>query len=279
MRLRKFTEVSNLAIFACAVLACLFAPTAVRNSAERAFEEFRAPIDAIPSQLSDLEKFWSLSSRSKRELIEAGRDLARLNSAYELKLLENESLRNRVSRLENILNLPSQEKFKAEVARVCRRDISAWWQHITIRKGKRHGIREGYAVVYGGGVVGRVVKADAYTSVVELVGSRKFRMAAHVAGEDRPIIYQGAGAVSMQSAQGEVFDAPADLSASASSPLKLVTSSLAGSFPEGVLIGEIVSLETEPDGIFKSGKVRLPRGLASLREVAVLIPVSDARLD
>lgn len=279
MRLRKFTEVRNLAIFACAVLACLFAPTAVRNSAERAFEEFRAPIDAIPSQLSDLEKFWSLSSRSKRELIEAGRDLARLNSAYELKLLENESLRNRVSRLENILNLPSQEKFKAEVARVCRRDISAWWQHITIRKGKRHGIREGYAVVYGGGVVGRVVKADAYTSVVELVGSRKFRMAAHVAGEDRPIIYQGAGAVSMQSAQGEVFDAPADLSASASSPLKLVTSSLAGSFPEGVLIGEIVSLETEPDGIFKSGKVRLLRGLASLREVAVLIPVSDARLD
>ena len=279
MRLRKFTEVRNLASFACAVLACLFAPTAVRNSAERAFEEFRAPIDAIPSQLSDLEKFWSLSSRSKRELIEAGRDLARLNSAYELKLLENESLRNRVSRLENILNLPSQEKFKAEVARVCRRDISAWWQHITIRKGKRHGIREGYAVVYGGGVVGRVVKADAYTSVVELVGSRKFRMAAHVAGEDRPIIYQGAGAVSMQSAQGEVFDAPADLSASASSPLKLVTSSLAGSFPEGVLIGEIVSLETEPDGIFKSGKVRLPRGLASLREVAVLIPVSDARLD
>ena len=279
MRLRKFTEVRNLAIFACAVLACLFAPTAVRNSAERAFEEFRAPIDAIPSQLSDLEKFWSLSSHSKRELIEAGRDLARLNSAYELKLLENESLRNRVSRLENILNLPSQEKFKMEVARVCRRDISAWWQHITIRKGKRHGIREGYAVVYGGGVVGRVVKADAYTSVVELVGSRKFRMAAHVAGEDRPIIYQGAGAVSMQSAQGEVFDAPSDLSASASSPLKLVTSSLAGSFPEGVLIGEIVSLETEPDGIFKSGKVRLPRELASLREVAVLIPVSDVRLD
>lgn len=38
MRLRKFTEVRNLAIFACAVLACLFAPTAVRNSAERAFE-------------------------------------------------------------------------------------------------------------------------------------------------------------------------------------------------------------------------------------------------
>lgn len=193
MRLRKFTEVRNLAIFACAVLACLFAPTAVRNSAERAFEEFRAPIDAIPSQLSDLEKFWSLSSRSKRELIEAGRDLARLNSAYELKLLENESLRNRVSRLENILNLPSQEKFKAEVARVCRRDISAWWQHITIRKGKRHGIREGYAVVYGGGVVGRVVKADAYTSVVELVGSRKFRMAAHVAGRGQTHNLSGRG--------------------------------------------------------------------------------------
>ncbi len=279
MRWRKLTAVRNLAVFAVAVAACLFAPTAVRNSVNRAFEEFRAPLDAIPSQLSDLEKFWSLSAKSKRDLIEAGRDLARLNSAYELKVLENASLRSQIHRFEKILNLPSHEKFKTEIARVCRRDISAWWQHVTIRKGSLHGIREGYAVVYGGGVVGRIAKVNAYTSVVELVSSRKFRMAAHVAGEDRPIIYQGLGSLSLQSAHGEVFDAPADLSASATSPLRLVTSALAGTFPEGILIGEIVSLAPEPDGIFKSGRVRLPKGLASLREVAVLIPVADIKTD
>ncbi len=279
MRWRRFTALRNVAVFAAAMLLCLFAPTAFRNSAGGLFEEFRAPLDAIPSQLGDLEKFWSLSSNSKRELIEAGRDLARLNSAYELKMRENQILRDRLSRLEKILNLPSQEKFKMEVARVCRRDISAWWQHITIRKGKRHGIREGYAVICGGGVVGRVVKVDSYTSVVELASSRKFRMAAHIEGDERPIIYQGAGSLSIQGAHGEVFDAPADLSASAKSPLRLVTSSLAGTFPEGILIGEVVSLVPEPDGIFKSGKVNLPESLSSLREVAVLVPVSQVKID
>lgn len=279
MQWRKLTAFRNLVIFVAAVFVCLLAPTTVRNYVQRLFEEFRAPIDAIPSQLNDLEKFWSLSLNSKRDLIEAGRDLARLNSAYELKVLENDSLKNQILRLEKILDLPSQEKFKTEVARVCRRDISAWWQHLIIRKGSRHGIKIGYAVIYGGGVVGRIVKVDSYTSVVELVSSRKFRMAAHVADEDRPIIYQGAGSLSMQSAQGEVFDAPADLSASATSPLKLVTSSLAGTFPEGIYIGDIISLKAEPDGIFKSGIVRLPKGLASLREVAVLIPIADAKIE
>jgi len=273
---RKFTAVRNIAIFAAAVLACLFAPNAARNFARSIFDEFRAPIDTIPSHLSDLAKFWSLSSNSKRDLIEAGRDLARLNSAYEAKIVENESLRRQIFRFERILNMPSQERFKTEVARVCRRDVNAWWQQIVIRKGTTHGIREGYAVVYAGGVVGRIIKADLYTSTVELVSSRKFRMAAHVDGEDRPLIYQGAGSLSMQNAKGDVTDVPADLSATPSEPLKLVTSALAGTFPEGVLIGEIVSLKAEPDGIFKSGTVKLGRGLASLREVAVLIPVEEA---
>lgn len=193
MQWRKLTAFRNLVIFVAAVFVCLLAPTTVRNYVQRLFEEFRAPIDAIPSQLNDLEKFWSLSLNSKRDLIEAGRDLARLNSAYELKVLENDSLKNQILRLEKILDLPSQEKFKTEVARVCRRDISAWWQHLIIRKGSRHGIKIGYAVIYGGGVVGRIVKVDSYTSVVELVSSRKFRMAAYVADEERPIIYQGRG--------------------------------------------------------------------------------------
>jgi rod shape-determining protein MreC len=176
-----------------------------------------------------------------------------------------------------MLSMPSYDKFKNEVARVCRRDINAWWQHLTIRKGKIHGIRKGYAVVYSGGVVGRVIDVGLYTSTVELVSSRKFRMAARAEGDERPVIYQGAGSLSLQSAQGEISDVPADMSASTTNPIKLVTSSLAGTFPEGVYIGEIVSLKAEPDGIFKSGVVKLPKGLSSIKEVSVLIPVADAK--
>ena len=276
MALRKFTAVRNIAIFAGVLAACLLAPAVVRHYTGKAFEEFRAPLDAIPSQLNDLEKFWDLRMNySKSELIEVGRDLARLNAGYAIKLTENEALKSRVESLEKILSLPGEEKFKMEVARVARRDINAWWQHLIIRKGAAHGIREGYAVIYGGGVVGRVVKANTYTSVVELVSSRGFRMAAHFLGEDRPVIYQGAGSLSFQDARGEVRDVPADLKASTLKPLQLVTSPLAGSFPDGILRGDVIDLTLEPDGIFRSGTVRLPRTLGGVREVAVLIPVSD----
>ena len=62
--------------------------------------------------------------------------------------------------------------------------------------------------------MGRIAKANLYTSVVELVSSRNFRMAAHFDGEDRPVIYQGVGAVSLQDAKGEVRDVPSDVRAS-----------------------------------------------------------------
>ena len=275
MAWRDFTAYRNLAVFVAAILCCLILPSAVRNKVRSLFYEFRAPVDSIPSQLSDLQKFWSLSSNSKRELIEAGRDLARINAANTLKLMENEALKLKVGRLEAVLQLPSEEKFKSEIARVVRRDIGAWQQQLTIRKGTLHGIKEGYAVIYGGGVVGRISRAGLYTSDVMLVGSRKFRMAARFENDERAIIYQGAGSPSMHRPYGEVSDVPEDFKASASNPLKLVTSSLTGTFPDGIYIGEVTALEQEADGIFKSGRVDLSPGLSSLREVSVLIPVSE----
>ena len=278
MQWRRLTDVRNLVIFVIAIFASLFAPSFIRNGIKEGFEEFKAPIDSLSSQFNDLATFWGLSSNTKRDLIEAGRDLARVNAGYQGKVFENESLRDEIRRLEKMLSMPSYDKFKNEVARVCRRDINAWWQYLTIRKGKMHGIRKGYAVVYSGGVVGRIVDVGLYTSTVELVSSRKFRMAACAVGDDRPVIYQGAGSLSLQTAQGEISDVPADISASATNPIKLVTSSLAGTFPDGVYIGEIVSLKNEPDGIFKSGVVRLPKSLSSIKEVSVLIPVADLKL-
>ena len=275
MAWRDVSAVRNLAIFLCAIAVCVLAPSTVRHFTDGLFEEFRAPIDAIPSQLSDLGKYWSLHSNSKRSLIEAGRDLARINSAYELKMLENRNLQDRILRYEDILNLPPEDSYKFEVARIARRDINAWWQQLVIRKGRVHGIKEGYAVIYSGGVVGRIAKANLYTSVVELVSSRNFRMAAHFDGEDRPVIYQGVGAVSLQDAKGEVRDVPSDVRASVSEPKLLVTSSLTGTFPEGIRIGEVVDLSLGADGLFKSGTVRLGRALSTLREVTVLIPISE----
>lgn len=275
MAFKNFKSIRNVAIFALVLLVCLFLPKSIKSFSEKSFDEFRAPIEALPSQMSDLQKYWSLRGNSKRTLIEVSRDLARLNATYELKILELDSLRSEISRLERFFQLPSYDKYKMEVARVVKRDINAWWQRITLRKGSIHGIKKGYAVIYGGGIVGRVAEVGLYTCEVDLVSSRDFRIACHIKGDDRPIIYQGLGGVSLKSSGGEIRDVPADVDEKSASIL--VTSSLAGSFPDGIMIGEISSLKLDSDEIFKSGRVRLNPELSAIKEAAILIPVSDIK--
>jgi len=265
--------VQSVAVFAAMVVLCLLGPGAVRHFTGDMFDEFRAPLDSLPSHLYDLEKFWSLHANSKRALIEAGRDLARLNAAYEIKMTQNASLKDTIARYESIFNFPSYEKFNAVVARVVRRDLNAWWQHMIVRRGSLDGVEIGDAVVYSGGIVGRISEVHLNTSVVELLSSRKFRLAAHFEGSDEPVVYQGAGALSFHDPVGEVSDVPSNLSASAANPLKLVTSSLAGTFPEGLVIGEVVSLKTDSSALFKEGKVIFKSPIASLREVVILTKV------
>lgn len=262
-----------MAIFIAILALCVFAPSLVKNSAKGIFSEFSAPIDIIPSQLGDLETYWIKHSNSKRALIEAGRDLARLNASYTNKILENEFLKQRIERYETLLNMPSQERFNGIVARVIRRDISAWWQQIIIRRGSVDGVQVGDAVIYKGGVVGRVVQTTLTTSIVELVSSTSFRMAAYFESSSTPVIYQGAGSSSFSSFSGKVMDVPSSIQVSRNKPLALYTSSLAETFPEGIYIGMVTELVLDDDGLFKSGKVILEKSLYDLREVIVLTKV------
>ncbi|MDE3084700.1 MAG: rod shape-determining protein MreC [Verrucomicrobiota bacterium] len=231
-----------------------------------------APLDATASYTRDLQGFWSLRNHSKSQLIEAGRDLARLNGSYELKVQENTALREEIAHLEDLLRLPPLDNYRAEVARVARRDFSGWWQQIIIRKGTNYGIPVGAPVVFTGGVVGRVSQVYAYTAVVDLISSPTLRLAATVEGDTRPISYQGGLNPTFGPARGLVEFVPLDIFASPVTPKRLVTSGLGGVFPSGLTIGTITELEPSADGLFKSGEVQLDPRLAELTEVTVLVP-------
>lgn len=271
------TALLNIATFVVILVLCAGAPTFVRHFTESAFASFKAPLETIPSHLKDLEQFWLLRGDSKTSLIEACRDLARVNAMYQIKVMENEALSARLRRYQSMWAMPSDAKFRPEIARVVRRDISAWWQYMVIRKGSSSGIEVGDAVIYSGGVVGRIKKVlSSDTSLVELVSDRNFRMAARFEGDDRPVVYQGVGQMTFRSAQGQVSDVFTDISASYDKPLRLCTSSLAGTFPDGLYIGTVRNLAVDSDGMFKSGKVYLNSALDSINEVAVLVKISNS---
>lgn len=254
------------------IAAWLILPLALKSLARVSFYEFQAPANVAVAAMRDLQDFWGSRAHSKRELIEAGRDLARLNASYELTIRDNEALRVELSRLERMLNLPARESFRYEVARVVRRNFSAWWQTIEIRKGKNYGIPVGAPVVYTGGVVGIVREVRAYTSVVELISSQNVRLAANFEGDNRPVSFRGGPSPTFAAPRGFVEFVPGDIPATTARPATLVTSGLGGVFPPGLPIGKVERLVMGPDGQFKIGEVVLDARLGSLSEVAVLVP-------
>jgi rod shape-determining protein MreC len=271
---RRFDQARPFVTLGVLVLAWLIVPTALKRFTRLSFFELQAPVEVVPSYVRDLQDFWSLRTRSKTELIEAGRDLARLTSSYEVQAAENAALQSEIGRLESLLGLPTDTEYRAEPARVARRDFNAWWQRLVIRKGRNFGLVPGSPVIFSGGVVGRVTEVGAYTAVVDLVSSPTTRLSASLEGDPRPISFQGGVAHAFSQPRGRAEYVPLDIVATEASPRRLVTSGLGGVFPAGLVIGTLVKLEDSTDGLFRTGEVLLDPRLSELLEVTVLVPLN-----
>lgn len=269
---KRFDQARPFATLGIAVLAWLVLPVVVKTFARASFFELTAPIMATASYVRDLQQYWSLRLHSNNDLIQAGRDLARVNASYGLSAQQNSELRSEIARLENLLHLPPRPEYRYEAARVVQRDFSGWWQRLVIRKGRDFGITPGAPVVSTNGVVGRVAEVHAYTSVVELISSPNVRLAAFLEGDDRPVSYQGGINPTFGPARGSIEFVPLDVFAPADKLPRLVTSGLGGEFPPGLTIGRVVKVSPSTDGLFKTGEVELDPRLSQLTEVTVLVP-------
>ncbi len=273
MSSKRFDQAKPFVTLGIVALAWVLLPTAFKAFSRASFFELTAPVTLTASRVRDLQEYWGLRTHSKNDLVEAGRDLARLNSSYELAIQQNAEYQAEIERLESLLRLPSFPEHRYEHARVARRDFSGWWQRIVIRKGRNFGIPVGAPVVFTGGVVGKVTEVYAATAVVELITSPNVRIAGVVEGDSRPIAFQGGVNPTFAPPKGVVEFVPIDINATPLSPKRLVTSSYGGVFPPGITLGTIVRTENSSDGLFKSGEVRLDARLGSLTEVTVLVPV------
>jgi rod shape-determining protein MreC len=271
---KRFDQARPFLTLGLVVFAWLVIPVAIKTFARASFFELQAPISVTASYARDLKEYWTLRLHSNSELIEAGRDLARLNASFEESVGQNLSLQAEIGRLEELLRLPPFANYRSEHARVVRRDFSGWWQRMVIRKGSNYGITVGAPVIFSGGVVGRVTEVHAYTSVVELISSPGVRLAAFVEGETQPISFQGGVNTTFDPPRGVIEFVPLNVFANASNPKRLVTSGLGGVFPPGLALGTVTKVEPSTDGLFKSGEVQLDPRLSTLVEVTVLVPLN-----
>ncbi len=276
IRLERITPIITLIAF---LIIWWIAPSFLKVFTKTTFEEFHAPIWTATRSIENLANASSTKIKSKKELLNEIKDLKRNNAYFKQIRNLNKNHQAEIIRLEGILNLPSRDLFRYELAHVIQRDIGSWWQNIRINKGSKHGIMEGDAVTFIGGVVGRVSKTNYYTSIVSLLSNQNFRISACFAKDGRPLFYQGKGTNPWGKAQGYIKNAPQDLSTDSINPLQLVTTGLGGTFPEGIKVGFVPWLEPDNTGMFQAGKVVLDKRLLGIKEVAVLIPYNRLKLE
>lgn len=258
------------------VAGWILLPSAVRRFNREAFVECQAPALHLVGKSRDLATFWEKKSRSQEELVAAGRDLARINAALELKLKAMEDVRRENARLREVTRYVVPAEYHSIVARVATRDSSSWWQRIVIRKGRNDGIRPGAPVVFGDTVVGRVAAVHLTTSEVDLVTSPGFRCTAYLEGDDqnRIVLINGVAANSLGTAKARVSVIPYDYLLPAGTPARVTTTGMGGVFPSGLLLGYLDGgAYATQVGNFKESLLVPSRDLYNLQEVSVLVPI------
>jgi len=267
---------ASYVVLAVFVAAWILMPATVRRLNREAFVEFQAPALHLLGKSRDLATFWEKKSRSTEELVAAGRDLARINAALELKLKAMDDVRRENTRLREVTRYNVPTEYLSVVARVATRDSSSWWQRIVIRKGRNDGIRPGAPVVFGDTVVGRVTAVHLTTSEVDLVTSPGFRCTAYLEGDEqnRIVLINGVAANSLGTAKARVSVIPYDYLLPAGTPARVTTTGMGGVFPSGLTLGYLDGgAYATQVGNFKESLLVPSRDLYNLQEVSVLVPI------
>ena len=166
-------------------------------------------------------------------------------------------------RLTRLLEFKRASVFSSVGANVIGRDPSNWNSMIIIDKGAKDKITVGLPVVSALGVVGKVAEVSSEMSKVILVTDPSFSVVA-ITERSREV-----GLVS-GTLQGmcrmKYIDAQAPLEVGD----QIMTSRLSSSFPEGLLIGEVVSINATTSGKILSCIVKPAVPLSQLEEVLVI---------
>lgn len=182
------------------------------------------------------------------------------------QVAEEESARATLEQLLTEVDIEFVGAIDTVVARIVAGPVGNTVSTREIDKGSKSGIRDGMAVVTGGGLIGSVDLSTPSRSVVRLVDDAGFRLGVRV---DEQIL----GVVSGQG-PGELLEG--NLSFDSTRPVEkgmlVTTSGLERSlFPPGLPVGEVVSATIAEDGLTQVVEVELFADLEALGFVNVML--------
>jgi len=192
------------------------------------------------------------------------------NNVLKVRLMGMEELIHENVRLEKLLDFKRQLIHSSVAARVIGRNPSNWNAVMIIDKGAQDGIKLGMPVVSDLGVVGKVTEVSPDSSKVILLTDPQFSVAALVQGPREGGLVTG-------TLQGVLRMRYIDEDARIQIGDKVITSKWSTSFPEGLLIGEIIRLENNPRSPNIQCLIRPAVSLSQVEEVLVILTENEIK--
>jgi rod shape-determining protein MreC len=197
------------------------------------------------------------------------KEISELNQ--EIDLLRDYGLEN--IRLRQLLDFKETHinDFRLLTAQVIGRDPSNWYSTIILNKGTNDGVQKDMAVVTHQGLVGRIINVSPQASEVLLIIDQEGAVGTRVweTRETLGVVEGNGQEKNLLTMIHMAHDAEIEVGQT------IVTSGLAGLFPPGIKIGEVVAVKDEASGLMKQAEIQPFVNFNRLEEVLIILEVSD----
>jgi rod shape-determining protein MreC len=200
--------------------------------------------------------------------------LEKENAQLRLKVAELQEAAQESGALRSLLRAREEVKGGVVFCRVVARSPSYWFHTLTINIGSKDGVNDRTVLIDGKGVVGRVYRANYFTSNVLILSGRqeglfsgigakveRTRDMGVVEGDNGPELRLAYLQPDAEIRQGDI----------------VLTSGIGGVFPAGLPIGTVRAVAVSQDGLSKSAAVVPSADLSHLDFLLALLPAEGGR--
>ncbi len=244
-----------VALTAGFALLLLILPKAVKLSFSSAVSKtLYAPFFTLGKAFSELVAVRETNRRLTSELVARGLE----NQALKETAFENRRLRE-------LLGLSAPPDFRPVTAELVGIEATHRPAEITVNRGARDGIRRNLPVVHLNGLVGKVLDVTEKAAIIQLLFDPGCRVAAR---DQRSRVL---GIVKWKAGPHLSFEnvSPADDVVPGDT---VVSSGLGGIFPEGLVVGTVISVTADTASFFRKIELLPAVGFSALDEVFILVP-------
>ena len=166
-------------------------------------------------------------------------------------------------RLADLLGFKQTQWPHTVPAQVIGRDSTNWYRGLLLNRGEEHGVQPGMGIITPGGMVGRIVKTTAYSSVMLLMTDPNIAVTTLIQRTRDQGIVTG-------TIDGRVRMKYIPLLSTVRKGDVVITSGLTGRFPKGLLVGVVTEIEKSADDLFQSAILAPAVDFTKVEEVLVI---------